>query len=68
VRAPHRKRQAARYPLDLAGMKKLYDEVDVIGVSGEHRCATTMVAWRLSKERTAAASCLKARCCSRVAH
>ena len=27
--------QVKKYPMDLAGMKSLYDSVDVIGLSGE---------------------------------
>jgi hypothetical protein len=32
------KRQSAQYPMDLLGMKRLYDAVDVIGVSGVSGC------------------------------
>lgn len=31
------KKQAAKYPMDLPNMKKLYETVDVIGLSGEQQ-------------------------------
>jgi hypothetical protein len=39
------KKQAGRYPMDLPSMKKLYEAVDVIGLSGGNR---RMLCWSLS--------------------
>lgn len=33
------KKQAGKFPMDLPNMKKLYEAVDVIGLSGEHMWA-----------------------------
>jgi hypothetical protein len=33
------KKQAGKFPMDLPNMKKLYEAVDVIGLSGENCCS-----------------------------
>jgi hypothetical protein len=38
------KKQSAKYPMDLPNMKKLYDAVDVIGLSGVRRAADAAAA------------------------
>lgn len=39
------KKQASKYPMDLPSMKKLYDAVDVIGVSGEPLLILDVMSW-----------------------
>jgi hypothetical protein len=39
------KKQSSKFPMDLPNMKKLYEAVDVIGLSGRHTPPASTQAW-----------------------